>query len=63
MKWTAVEAINENNFSVKSDVWSFGVLLFELFTYGMTPYAGIYDHMKRHNLKGREINNMRISQP
>ncbi|XP_057372283.1 tyrosine-protein kinase Src42A-like [Daphnia carinata] len=41
LKWTAPEAINFGKFSTKSDVWSFGILLSELITYGQTPYPGM----------------------
>ncbi|KAM9382832.1 tyrosine-protein kinase FRK [Phaethornis superciliosus] len=44
VKWTAPEAIRYNKFSVKSDVWSFGILLFEIITYGEMPYAGMPGH-------------------
>ena len=37
IKWTAPEAALYNQFSVKSDVWSFGILLTELITYGRIP--------------------------
>ncbi|XP_072097453.1 protein-tyrosine kinase 6-like isoform X1 [Mobula birostris] len=40
-KWTAPEAIEHGYFSVKSDVWSFGILLYEVVTYGKTPYPGM----------------------
>ena len=40
IKWTAPEAAFERKFSVKSDVWSFGILLYELVTYGRIPYPG-----------------------
>ena len=41
IKWTAPEACLKQQFSVKSDVWSFGILLTELVTYGRVPYAGM----------------------
>ena len=44
VKWTAPEAISFGKFTVKSDVWSFGILLMELFTYGQVPYPGRFGH-------------------
>ncbi|XP_046866164.1 uncharacterized protein LOC6640625 isoform X2 [Drosophila willistoni] len=41
IKWTAPEAANYSKFSIKSDVWSFGILLTELVTYGRIPYPGM----------------------
>eukprot|EP00054_Salpingoeca_dolichothecata_P027880 m.207333 g.207333 ORF g.207333 m.207333 type:complete len:182 (-) comp26072_c0_seq42:1100-1645(-) len=39
--FTAPEAFLSNKYSIKSDVWSFGVVLAELVTYGQKPYAGL----------------------
>ncbi|KAJ1155011.1 hypothetical protein NDU88_007747 [Pleurodeles waltl] len=41
IKWTAPEAVRGNKFSIKSDVWSFGVLLSEIVTFGKMPYSGM----------------------
>lgn len=41
IKWTAPEGISHKRFSVKSDVWSFGVLFWEVSSYGLQPYPGI----------------------
>lgn len=41
IKWTAPEAALYNRFTNKSDVWSFGIVLYEIITYGRTPYPGM----------------------
>ncbi|XP_043566389.1 tyrosine-protein kinase SRK3-like isoform X2 [Chiloscyllium plagiosum] len=38
IKWTAPEAANYQRYSIKSDVWSYGILLYEIVTYGKDPY-------------------------
>ena len=40
LKWTALEAFQDGRFTVKSDVWSFGVLLAEIASRGEIPYPG-----------------------
>ncbi|XP_041865882.1 tyrosine-protein kinase Mer [Melanotaenia boesemani] len=57
VKWIAVESLADRVFTVKSDVWAFGVTMWEIATRGMTPYPGvqnheIYDHLvEGHRLK------------
>lgn len=38
MRWTAPEAIAFRKFTSASDVWSYGVVLWEVMTYGERPY-------------------------
>uniref|UniRef100_A0A663F770 Protein tyrosine kinase 7 (inactive) n=1 Tax=Aquila chrysaetos chrysaetos TaxID=223781 RepID=A0A663F770_AQUCH len=39
LRWMPPEAVLEDEFSTKSDVWSFGVLMWEVFTHGEMPYT------------------------
>ena len=41
IKWSAPETVQYGKSSVKSDVWSFGICLWELFSRGMIPYAAM----------------------
>uniref|UniRef100_H2ZIU1 Tyrosine-protein kinase n=1 Tax=Ciona savignyi TaxID=51511 RepID=H2ZIU1_CIOSA len=41
IKWAAPEVLNYTKFSSKSDVWAFGILVWELFTGGKMPYRAL----------------------
>lgn len=38
LRWLAPESIRGNKFSVYSDIWSYGVLMWEVFTFGNRPF-------------------------
>ena len=40
-KWTAPETVVYEVFTTKSDVWSYGIVLYEIITCGQTPYPGM----------------------
>ncbi|NXX98720.1 RON protein, partial [Centropus bengalensis] len=56
VKWMALESLQTQKFTTKSDVWSFGVLMWELLTRGASPYAAVdpYD-MARYLRRGRRL--------
>lgn len=51
IKWTAPEAANYNRFTIKSDVWSFGILMTEIVTYGRVPYPGMTNAEVLHQVE------------
>uniref|UniRef100_A0A8D3DUA2 Tyrosine-protein kinase n=1 Tax=Scophthalmus maximus TaxID=52904 RepID=A0A8D3DUA2_SCOMX len=54
VKWYAPECINYFKFSSKSDVWSFGVLLWEAYSYGLKPYKGMKGNDVMQMIEGGE---------
>ena len=41
VKWTAPEALNYKKYSTASDAWSYGCLLYEIWSLGHKPFEGI----------------------
>jgi len=59
IKWMALESLNTNEFSTASDVWSFGVLLWELTTLAQQPYVEVDPFEMENYLR----DDYRLSQP
>ncbi|XP_063921489.1 fibroblast growth factor receptor 3-like isoform X1 [Zophobas morio] len=56
LRWMAIEAIVEQKYDSKSDVWSFGVVLWEIGTLGAFPYDKIPDSFIQQSLQlGRRL--------
>ncbi|PNF20460.1 hypothetical protein B7P43_G07704 [Cryptotermes secundus] len=51
VKWMALESLADHMYTSKSDVWSFGILMWELVTLGASPYPGVAVHNLFHLLK------------
>jgi len=47
IKWTAPEVFRYNKHGPKSDVWSFGITIWEIFEYGMLPYPDMDNNTAR----------------
>lgn len=43
LRWLPLESVFEDDFSTKSDVWAFGVLMWEVFSHGELPYTKLSD--------------------
>lgn len=41
IRWMPLESILYNKFSIESDVWAFGICLWEIFSYALQPYYGM----------------------
>ncbi|PNF39177.1 hypothetical protein B7P43_G01337 [Cryptotermes secundus] len=50
IKWTAPEALNFGKYTSLCDVWSYGVLAWEIFSHGGTPYNGLSNSKAREKI-------------
>ncbi|KAM4568259.1 focal adhesion kinase 1-like isoform 9-T9 [Fundulus diaphanus] len=59
IKWMAPESINFRRFTTASDVWMFGVCMWEVLMYGIKPFQGV----KNNDVIGRIENGERLAMP
>ncbi|XP_072426017.1 focal adhesion kinase 1 isoform X13 [Chiloscyllium punctatum] len=59
IKWMAPESINFRRFTSASDVWMFGVCMWEILMYGVKPFQGV----KNNDVIGRIENGERLPMP
>ena len=59
IRWMPPEIKSGYRFSLKTDVWSFGIILYEIVTNGCTPYPG----MSNTEVKAKTVSGYRMPQP
>lgn len=56
VRWLAIEAIETGIFSEASDVWAFGVLIWEILSYGELPFKDVMNaHVQKHVIGGGRL--------
>jgi len=56
IRWMSPESIFDGVFTTQSDVWSFGILLYEILTLGRQPYPGMDNKQVIEFIKNYGIN-------
>ncbi|KAK1791796.1 hypothetical protein P4O66_013777, partial [Electrophorus voltai] len=60
LRWLPVESVFDDDFSTKSDVWAFGVLMWEVFSHGDLPYAPL---SHEEVLEGLQASTLKLPAP
>ncbi|KAG9266422.1 inactive tyrosine-protein kinase 7a [Astyanax mexicanus] len=60
LRWLPSESVFEDDFSTKTDVWSFGVLMWEVFSFGELPHADVSDE---DVVKGLQEGKLKLNPP
>ncbi|XP_061646886.1 inactive tyrosine-protein kinase 7 isoform X2 [Phyllopteryx taeniolatus] len=60
LRWLPSESVFEDDFSTKSDVWAFGVLMWEVFSHGEIPYSKLGDN---EVLEGLQTGKLKLPPP
>jgi len=55
VRWMAPEAISQMNFTSASDVWSFAILLWEIFSYGSRPFFGLSNYQAMEHILDNDL--------
>ena len=55
VRWMPPESILYGKFTVESDIWSFGVVLWEIYSYGLQPYYGYSNQEVIEMIRARQI--------
>uniref|UniRef100_A0A669EBH3 Receptor tyrosine kinase like orphan receptor 1 n=2 Tax=Oreochromis niloticus TaxID=8128 RepID=A0A669EBH3_ORENI len=55
IRWMSPEAIASGKFTTDSDIWSFGVVLWEVFSYGLQPYYGFSNQEVMEMVRKRQL--------
>ena len=55
LRWLAPEALQHKRFSVYSDIWAFGVLVWEVFSFGVQPYADLSNAQVVKHILNRQL--------